>query len=170
MKTPTQSLLFVALLCACVMQPVLGAPTSCYIDVGAAMPVTMASMSQAIPAGSYSCVSYCFTCTAGDTACTNAQIASSAVLGPTYTYVASTDVPQIAATPGLYNLYSCATNNCNTYRANCNATTGGASPPPPSPPPPLPPPQGATTPSAGSHTALHVAAMLLAALMAVALP
>ena len=157
MKTPTQSLLLVALLCACVMQPVLGAPTSCFIDGGAAMPVTMASMSQAIPAGSYMCVSYCSTCTAGDTACTNAQIASSAVIGPTYTYVASTDVPQMAAMPGLYiNLYSCATNNCNTYRANCNATTGGA--------------QGATTPSAGSHTALHVAAMLLAALMAVALP
>ena len=160
MKTPTQTLLLVSLLCACIAQPVLGAPTSCYISSGAAMPITMASMSQAMPAGSYVCVRYCFTCVAGDTSCTNAQIASSAVLA-SYSYVDSATATQMAAVPGIYiNLYSCATTNCNTYVANCSASTGGvqAGQPP------------AATPSAGSHQALHIGAILLAALMVIALP
>jgi hypothetical protein len=126
MKTPTQSLLLVSLLCACVVQPALGAPTSCYVDSGAAMPVTMASLGQAMPAGSNVCVRYCFTCSVGDTACTNAQIASSAVLS-SYSVVDSATASQMAAVPAMYiNLYSCATTNCNTYVANCSASVGGA--------------------------------------------
>ena len=161
MKTPTQSLLLVSLLCACVMQPALGAPTSCYINSGAAMPVTMASLGQAMPAGDNVCVRYCVTCAAGYTSCTNAQIASSAVVG-SYSLVDAVSATQMAALPGTYpNLYSCATSNCNTYVANCSASVGGAA-------------QGgggaAAAPSAASHRALHIGAMLLAALMAIALP
>ena len=155
-----QSLLLVSLLCACVMQPALGAPTSCYIDSGAAMPVTMASMGQPMPAGNIVCVRYCYTCAVGYTSCTNAQIASSAVLG-SYSLVEADTATQMAAVPGTYiNLYSCATTNCNTYVTNCSASVGGVA-------------QGgggATTPSAASHRALHIGAMLLAALMAIALP
>ena len=150
-----KSLFLVSLLCACAAQPALGAPTSCYIDSGAAQPVTMASLGQSMPAGNIVCIRYCFTCSVGDTACTNAQIASSAVLA-SYTIVDSATATQMATAPGTYmNLYSCATTNCNTYVANCSASAGGV---------------GAAAPSAGSHKALHVAAMLIAALMAIALP
>ena len=148
-------LFLVSLLCACAAQPALGAPTSCYIDSGSAQPITTASMGQAMPAGNIVCVRYCFTCAAGDQACTNAQIASSAVL-PAYTMVDSSTATQMAAAPTMYiNLYSCATTNCNTYVANyCSAAAGGVQ----------------AAPSVGSHEALHFAAILIAALVAIALP
>ena len=150
-----KNLFLVSLLCACAAQPVLGAPTSCYIDSGAAQPVTMASMGQPMPAGNNVCVRYCFTCSAGDTACTSAQISSSAVLG-SYSIVDSVSATQMAALPGIYiNLYSCATTNCNTYAANCSAASGGGG--------------GAPAPSVGSHNVLHIAGMLLAATVAIAL-
>ena len=152
-----KNLFLVSLLCACAAQPVLGPPTSCYVDSGAAQPVTMASMGTTMPAGNMVCVRYCFTCTAGDQACTTAQISSSAVL-PAYTFVDSATASQMAAVPALYvNMYSCATTDCNTYVANsCAAGVGGGV-------------QGAAAPSVGSHNVLHVAGMLLAAILAVAL-
>ncbi len=148
MNMPTHKALVLSLLCACVVRPALGAPTSCYVTAGAAQPVTTSSLGLPMPADMV-CTRYCHTCIAGDTSCTSAQISASAVVG-VYGYMDSLTAGQMAGQTVTYpNFYSCTTTNCNVYTANCSAS--GAAP------------------SAASRQALHAAAMLLAALMVIAL-
>ena len=152
-----QRLLLVALvLCACGVHPAWASPTSCYVDSGGLTPATLTSMGAPIPAGTDAvCVRYCLVCQAGDPACTNAQIASSSSR-VAYTYVITSTASQMQATPSVYpNFYSCTTTDCNTVVSSCSASAGG----------PASPTSGA---SAGS--AVHLTALLLVTLVALALP
>jgi hypothetical protein len=115
------------------------------------------------------CTRYCYTCLAGDTSCTSAQISASAVLG-VYGYIDSLTAGQMAGQTVTYpNFYSCSTTNCNVYVANCSASGAGGGSAPAAVAAASPPIMQGAVPSAASRQALHEAAMLLAALMVIVL-
>ena len=168
-------MLLASLLCACGVLPTLSAPTSCYVDSGGPTPATLSSMGATIAAGSnVVCVCYRLICSAGDTACTSAQIASGATRFA-YTYVTTSTATQMALTPSIYaSMFSCNTTDCNTV-----SSCAGSSSPPPKPPPPAGSGSNSTTvpasvPASVANSrappgaALHFATVLLTALLAVA--
>jgi hypothetical protein len=109
--------------------PASAAPTSCYTGGSGVAPVSMASFGVSLPPGADTCVRYCFACTAGDGACSAAQISSGAIL-PAYTAVSASTASSMAAYSPAYspyiNFYSCTRTDCNTPVANlCTATPGG---------------------------------------------
>jgi len=120
------------------------------------------------------CVCYRLICSAGDTACTSAQIASGATRFA-YTYVTTSTATQMALTPSIYaSMFSCNTTDCNTV-----SSCAGSSSPPPKPPPPAGSGSNSTTvpasvPASVANSrappgaALHFATVLLTALLAVA--
>lgn len=149
MKLPSHacSLLVVVLFCAGAVSAT--SPTSCYVDSGIdATPIMTSSIaggSTVMPPSGVACVRYCIACSAGDRACTNAQVAS-ATVHPAYTYVTTSLAAAMALDPVTYPYFSqCTTTNCNTFQAWATycapAVASAASPPPPSPPPS--PPVGA---------------------------
>lgn len=164
--TAPRLLLLASLLCACGVLPTLSAPTSCYVDSGGPTPATLTSMGLPIAAGSnVVCVCYRIICSAGDTACTSAQISSGATRFA-YTYVTTSTAQQMALTPSVYaSLFSCNTTDCNTVSScagsGSNSTTAPASVP-------ASVPATVASSSAPPGAALHFATVLLTGLLAVA--
>ena len=126
----SNALASVLLLVVCAATLASASPSSCYSGSSSA-PVTLSSMGAAIPAGDYVCVRYCFTCTAGDGACSASQVSSNAIL-PSYSYVDSSTASSMAGFASMYpNFYQCSTTDCNTPVTNlCNTPTPTPTPTP----------------------------------------
>ena len=111
-------------------------PTSCMVGNGGAgsggsPPASYSVTGATLPVGQV-CLSYCTTCSTGDTACSAAQITNSVVI-PAYVFLASADAATISgygtqAGSGYCNVHTCTTADCNSV-ITCPSTCPAASMP-----------------------------------------